>query len=295
MSTLLELQQKLLPLLHAAGLSRAAPAVLAAARPAVSIELTPLPPSAQLPRGASKTGGDPDLPSGCAWPTAAAPLGFLAQIDCAAASPHDLSGLLPRAGLLSFFYDLAEQPWGYDPADLPRARVLYFAPDHPLESRRAPAESPRLPASAAAFVPCLTLPAQQTPAYDALLQSAALLPGEIERYDELRCDTLRAFRPGRPAPLHQLLGHPSPVQGDMQLEAALVCAGLYCGDASAYHHPRRAELEATAAEWQLLFQLDSDDPAGCMWGDCGLLYYWVRQADLAARRFDRTWTGLQCT
>ena len=44
------------------------------------------------------------------------PLDFLLQINLA-----DLQGLqsgldLPAQGLLSFFYDTQEQPWGYDPA-----------------------------------------------------------------------------------------------------------------------------------------------------------------------------------
>lgn len=38
----------------------------------------------------------------------------------------------------------------------------------------------------------------------------------------------------------------------------------------------------------LLFQVDSDEPAGMMWGDVGRLYIWIGRDDLTARRFDRT-------
>jgi uncharacterized protein YwqG len=31
-----------------------------------------------------------------------------------------------------------------------------------------------------------------------------------------------------------------------------------------------------------------------MWGDLGMLYYWIREEDLAARRFDRVWGISQC-
>jgi len=31
-----------------------------------------------------------------------------------------------------------------------------------------------------------------------------------------------------------------------------------------------------------------------MWGDLGRIYYWIRDDDLAARRFDRSWLVLQC-
>ena len=49
-----------------------------------------------------------------------------------------------------------------------------------------------------------------------------------------------------------------------------------------------------AAEWLLLLQVDSDDVAQWMWGDCGRLYYWIRESDLRGRRFDRIWAILQC-
>ena len=32
-----------------------------------------------------------------------------------------------------------------------------------------------------------------------------------------------------------------------------------------------------------------------MWGDVGRLYFWIRDADLRARRFDATWLILQCS
>ena len=45
------------------------------------------------------------------------PLAFLAQFDCASLAPLDREGLLPKTGLLSFFYELGSQRWGYDPKD----------------------------------------------------------------------------------------------------------------------------------------------------------------------------------
>lgn len=95
-------------------------------------------------------------------------------------------------------------------------------------------------------------------------------------------------------PLHQVLGHPDPIQGDMQLECQLASNGLYCGDLTGYQDPRRAELELNAAQWQLLSQLDSDDQADMMWGDVGRLYFWIRQADLQHLNFDDVWMVFQC-
>lgn len=93
---------------------------------------------------------------------------------------------------------------------------------------------------------------------------------------------------------HHLLGHSDNVQGDMQLEAQLVTNGLYCGNSTGYKDPRRKTLEATADDWTLLLQLDSDDKGEFMWGDAGMLYFWIRKQDLAENRFDRIWMTLQC-
>jgi len=95
--------------------------------------------------------------------------------------------------------------------------------------------------------------------------------------------------------IHRLLGHPDPVQGDMQLECQLASNGIYCGNSSGYRDPRVPALQSGAADWRLLLQIDSDDPAGMMWGDVGRIYYWMHTEDLAAHRFDRAWLVLQCS
>jgi uncharacterized protein YwqG len=41
-------------------------------------------------------------------------------------------------------------------------------------------------------------------------------------------------------------------------------------------------------------QFDSDDTAKLMWGDLGMLYFWVRQQDLKVREFSKAWMTLQC-
>jgi uncharacterized protein YwqG len=54
------------------------------------------------------------------------------------------------------------------------------------------------------------------------------------------------------------------------------------------------EFERAARDsWRLLLQVDSDDDAGMMWVDSGLLYFWIRKDDLAARRFERVWCVMQ--
>ena len=80
----------------------------------------------------------------------------------------------------------------------------------------------------------------------------------------------------------------------MQLEAQLVTNGLYCGSPTGREDPRRKTLEPGADDWVLLLQFDSEDTIDVMWGDCGMLYYWIRNDDLANGRFDNVWMTLQC-
>ena len=101
-----------------------------------------------LPAGSSKFGGRPDVPAGFVWPVFETktfdddtvkprPLAFLAQFDCARLAELDPEGLLPRTGLLSFFYELGSQRWGYDPKDAGCARVFWFDGE-PLVRRSFP-------------------------------------------------------------------------------------------------------------------------------------------------------------
>jgi uncharacterized protein YwqG len=61
-----------------------------------------------------------------------------------------------------------------------------------------------------------------------------------------------------------------------------------------YHDPKAKELESGRNDWILLLQLDSDDDTGMMWGDVGMLYFWIRKSDLIIHDFSNVWMILQC-
>ena len=84
------------------------------------------------------------------------------------------------------------------------------------------------------------------------------------------------------------------MQNPMELECELATNGINAGGPEGYADPRVAKLRQSAADWRLLLQLDSDDDLNWMWGDVGRLYVWCRESDIAARRFERCWTILQC-
>ncbi|HKQ31390.1 MAG TPA: DUF1963 domain-containing protein [Burkholderiales bacterium] len=90
------------------------------------------------PVGSSRFGGGPDIPASVAWPSSKdRPLDFLLQINLRDVVPHDTASRFPRAGLLSFFYDLSKQPWGFGPEDLDGHRIVFFPDDTKLERRAA--------------------------------------------------------------------------------------------------------------------------------------------------------------
>jgi uncharacterized protein YwqG len=214
------------------------------------------------------------------------PLDFLLQIDLADVGTFDATRALPQHGLLTFFYDCENQPWGYDPAHQDGFRVTLF--DRGDLVTRLPPAAP-LERRGLAFSRGDTLPHIGSKTYDDVSAACDLPDAYFEFLEEFERQAYSSE-----GGLHRMFGHSANVQGDMQLEAQLVSHGLYCGDPSGYQNPRAEQLAAGAADWVLLLQLDSDDAAQIMWGDAGRLFFWIRRQDLAARRFDRAWMSLQC-
>lgn len=238
-------------------------------------------------------GGEPELPDDLAWPVWAGhgPLSFVASVDCAAL-PGSAAGIgLPTDGRLLFFYfdgqyDDAEALVIFDdPESQAGARVL-FVPTGRAGAARAtpegiePYERVRLVAREAATAPSYDHPVLHE-TFGAGFDRAA------EPAHPLRDpDFGSAIRPAE-GPLHQLGGYASPVQGDVEYEAAQAALG----GAVDWRDPA---LVAEAGRWLLLAQFDSDGDANMMWGDVGVLYWLIRPEDLAARRFDRAVFTWQC-
>ena len=91
----------------------------------------------KLPVGASKLFGAPDIFDGFEWPTIEVDgeeydLSFIGQINLAEATKFDKDGVLPKTGMLYFFYDLDEMP--HDPSDESACRVIYHERDDDLHA-----------------------------------------------------------------------------------------------------------------------------------------------------------------
>lgn len=269
--------------------------VVELARPAVSIDLSPLE-SDSSPIGSSKRGGAPDVPPGFEWPrNQGRAMEFLLQVNLEEAAPHDVEGKLPKRGLLSFFYDTGEQPWGFDPKDAGCARVMYVEDISGLE-RVADVPTPEgefVPAdwrpdefvAALRLGSVLTIPSVEEDEVDAL--------GIDDEYDELTEGWVDAWwGTDDERPMTWLLGHPHLEQGPMQVQCEAASSGIDMGGSTPIDEGALERARSRKDRWCLLLQLDSDD--GAMWGDCGKLYFWIPAEDLASRDFSQVWLVLQC-
>ena len=255
--------------------------------------------------GATKFGGKPDVPKGFEWcyyegedymegVVKPRPLSFLAQFDLAEISRYDTEGLLPKTGLLSFFYECESARWGYDPKDKGCARVFFFEDTSGLEPAGFPddlAEDMRFPefkisaSSERSFQSYADFLVQRDPRSD-----------WWEKFESAQ-KSLNIEEPGESS---KLLGWADIIQGNMTRECELVASrGYYLGDGWDDVTPRdRQEAEQWAnRDWLLLFQLDSvldDGNFELIFGDGGRIYFYIRREDLEARNFDNVWLILQC-
>ncbi len=163
--------------LRANGLGRVVDAVLALAQPAIKPILTRVEDEADIPLGASKVGGAPDLPPTVEWPTTTSGqlLPFLAQLRLAEVAPFDPEGDLPHSGLLSFFYAINDAGGELRvDTDLSAWRVLWTPDDtaalvrHTTPKALLDTPDSHFPACSVAFTRRLTLPSPEAQAIQRL-------------------------------------------------------------------------------------------------------------------------------
>jgi hypothetical protein len=113
-------------------------------------------------------------------------------------------------------------------------------------------------------------------------------------WDDLFARNPETFGP-RGELIHQMAGTAFSIQDPVEAECVKFTDHGSNPRQRSVHVPKlTANQLARASEWQLLLQIDSDIEVGMEWGDVGRLYVCARKEDLAARRFDRCWTVMQC-
>lgn len=269
---------------------------------------------------AGRFGGLPDVPADFVWPVFETdtfddpekkprPLSFLAQFDCAVLAPLDTEGLLPAEGVLSFFYELGSQAWGFSPENAGCARVYWF-PDKTVLS---PAVFPQ-DLEEDYRLPPLEIRARRETQYPDFQDFSIAFPDVAhpaywdesqdgwdvfcEEFEKSREELQKREMPDvEAASFHRLLGWPDIIQNNMTCSCELVSRGHDCGSWKNIPEKDISEAEQNSLQdWLLLFQLDSVEYRDfCLdFGDCGSIYFYIRKEDLTARRFDRIWLVLQC-
>jgi uncharacterized protein YwqG len=257
--------------------------------------------SKSLPIGVSKFGGCPDLPKGFQWhyfkgespftdEIKDRPLSFIAQINCSEVKKYDLANRLPSTGILYFFYELESMVWGFDPQDKGSAKVYYY------DGRISELVRTDFPKNMEQhfMMPEIKLSfgsQYNAPSFEELFDDYQ--SNSWEEYDDF-LEKSGYMISGENS--SKLLGYSDTIQGDMLLQCELVTNGLYCGDSTGYNSPKRRELEENKNQWKLLFQLDTvtTDDFELMFGDCGRIYYFIKEEDLKNKNFDDSWLILQC-
>ncbi len=203
-------------------------------------------------------------------------------------APFDLKQDLPPSGLLSFFYAIEDQPWGF-PKDVGGWKVFYWPEDVELQRAAFPFESSEntLRMHHIAFDVHW-----QTPVFWAMELSKETCDLEQEERnkfydfrDKLRESCTELAR-------HQLLGFAEDIQDDLPISVCMTLNDMRRATDESNADFNQRLRDAGADKWRLLFQLDSD--SDWMWGDAGMIYFCIHEDDLKARRFDNVWLQLQC-
>jgi uncharacterized protein YwqG len=238
--------------------------------------------------GKSHLGGLPDLPPGFAWPQwKEIPMSFIAQIRL-----EDIDGFapakrLPKAGLLSFFYDATQNTYGSSPNDRGGWGVFYFNPEA-CASLHAATAPPGLPADSIFKECALRFSSENTLPTSAAqhLENFNWSEAEVKGYEDYLYNSVTDQE--RALPRHRMFGHPDQLQDDMQVQCA-----LYANGVASLDEPRAAAFVKMKQDWLLLLQVDSDENAGMKWATYGMLYFWINAKALDAQKFDNTWLVLQ--
>jgi len=221
----------------------------------------------------SKFGGTPYLSLGESLPKnpQAETLTFVAQLNFAelTAKLPMLNEVLPTKGILQFFYDLEEAPWGGGLEDSAYWRVIF----HP-EPDLAQCENVTIP------IPCAS---EEASVEFSLLHSFpdVEILNELFTLSETEEEAYLEFMDTDDSSKHQVLGYPWSIQGDPCFEAQSLSKQLFPDSES-------------AEPWHLLWQIDSDEVLDFMWGDMGMLYILIQEQDLRKADFSRVIFVLQC-
>jgi uncharacterized protein YwqG len=284
---------------------------LARFRPATALVPHRVSSADDIPIGASRLNGEPDLPPDMTWPSwdgppgeastrggpawlpphhwGPRPLTFLAQINLAELPPAARSIPLPNDGWLLFFADQDRSTF-YSGEEQAAQRVIHLPAGTHLERRSLP-QDVRYGRSEDGTWPGYGAPASiahrtiSTPPYDDLYRLVdGLDPAGARELAHVLYATSIA------SDSFQLGGWPVPIQEDPLRSTPHMVRSLAESDPGTW-----SELADPAVEWVLLFQYVTDRSLDMMLGDEGNLYFMAAMPDLERGDFSRVVVEFQCS
>lgn len=266
-----------------------------------AIEIVPMPTEEAASPDASKLGGKPYLPADFVWPTSQStedgityPLSFFCQINLAEVMAYDADHLLPKRGMLYFFFECGAPGCIFEPADRSSARVFYFEDTDGFTPLALPDDL-----EAEYVIQEIAIQFQAQKSYPCIEEFSCFsdLPCTWDAYNMI-LQEFGAATEGDPEN-HRMLGYADVIQEEMLTECEQVSRGIYCGNSASYEslpEETKMDIKQHAQDWILLLQLSTiiKDDFEWMFGDCGMLYFYIRKDDLAARSFDNVHFSLQC-
>lgn len=282
-------RERMHELIIAAGLPEYADEIVADARPSVHLTLDCTVDEVDIPVGASKMGGSPDVPDGFEYPMWKGQyLSFIAQIRLSDAKPYDLEDLLPESGMLYFFYENTQYILEHglkDDIDAPY-KVVYLPDEatplnripHPVSYYSFDFQGETRTRGTEVYRGCpITFEVEWTPRCDghkgSQQRSIEIYTPEYDRYWGGDGGWWWAVEEELAEPMHRLVGAETDIQTNFSMMQNASAAW---------------EL-GTEDDWLLLLQVHTDDDTGFEWDDGGVIYFLIHRDDLKARRFDRVW------
>jgi len=266
------------------------------------------------PIGISKVGGKPDLPVDFKWfnfigtdyqgGTESRSLDFLAQINCEEVSRYDKDKLLPTTGMLYFFCEFSAWISG---GGNNTARVYYYPgsiselqeTNYPIDIE----EEYQIPE-----MPMIFTVENDLPSFDEFIERYECRyydhKQQWERWYKMRSngnslanefgEARKKIVPHFREKDNKLLGYANVIQNSMLLECEKTTGNVWPERPIPESQYRKLKEQYT--KWQLLFQLDSIQTPDyeMLWGDNGILYYYIKFDDLLNKNFDKSVFTFQC-
>ena len=275
--------------IYAFGLTEYEASIIRSAKPAIKINRERANEDDIL-IGASKLGGNPDLPPDFIWPYwGDKPLTFIGQFNLSEVAnapiynevvqqktlfaldtlsfnrPIDLYDF-PDEGRLYFFYDADVQPW-YDRKD---SYLVHYIPDElvKLERRSHPIQQGVYSLIKALHPHRISFDVRPSLSFDCYLDEMRIsIPDYPTRFNKNQKDNwdslfdlwfagwVSEFKP-----YHYFLGHAIPIQGSVERHAVIDTKNLTATPRNPWRDAdgNLVDVHEEATQWQFLFQIDTD-------------------------------------